>query len=36
MEEGDWCMKPMKQEDMNSVVRWRTESETWVGIRNWK
>jgi hypothetical protein len=28
LEEGDWCLKPLKVEDMKSAVAWRKERET--------
>jgi len=27
LEEGVWCMKPVKMENMKSVVRWREKKE---------
>ena len=36
LEKGDWCMKPVKVEDMKSVVRWREERKTYVASRKRK
>ena len=36
LEEGDWCMKPVKLENITSVVTWREKRNRYVGSRKCK
>jgi len=36
LEEGDWCLEPVKVEDMKSVVVWREERKTYIASRKGK